>query len=314
MTPERTLGVVGTMVWDRIVGRGTPVEGWGGIAYALSALCGALPESWAVMPIVKVGSDLEDSAHAFLKSFSPIDSSAMRSVPEANNRVELRYVNTADRTEWLTGGVPSWEADELIRASVACDALLVNFISGHEMELETAQALRAAFSGPIYADLHSLFLGLEADGRRTPRTLESWDEWAACFDAIQMNAEEFSLMGLGEDPWLRAEAAIDGGVRIVAVTEGPLGASWMARKESRLDPSTWDRLAAHRGTARVVRGEVRLSSALSDGDPTGCGDVWGAVFFARMLMGDQVRKAAVEANRQASRNAAMSGVPVYHPP
>jgi hypothetical protein len=36
----RTLGVVGTLVWDRIHardGRAAPVEEWGGIAYALAA-------------------------------------------------------------------------------------------------------------------------------------------------------------------------------------------------------------------------------------------------------------------------------------
>ncbi len=37
----RTLGVVGTLVWDRIVDRdglAEPVEEWGGIGYALAAL------------------------------------------------------------------------------------------------------------------------------------------------------------------------------------------------------------------------------------------------------------------------------------
>ena len=41
MTPERTLGVIGTLVWDRILdrdGRSEPVEEWGGIGYALAAL------------------------------------------------------------------------------------------------------------------------------------------------------------------------------------------------------------------------------------------------------------------------------------
>ena len=44
------------------------------------------------------------------------------------------------------------------------DALYVNFISGFEMSLGTAEALRRGFSGPIYVDLHSLFLGMGADG------------------------------------------------------------------------------------------------------------------------------------------------------
>jgi len=49
-----------------------------------------------------------------------------------------------------------------------CDALYVNFISGHEMELDTARALRMGYRGPTYADLHSLFLAVGAAGLRVP--------------------------------------------------------------------------------------------------------------------------------------------------
>ena len=51
------------------------------------------------------------------------------------------------------------------------DALYVNFISGFELCLGTAQALRQGFRGPIYADLHSLFLGMQHDGIRVLQPL-----------------------------------------------------------------------------------------------------------------------------------------------
>ena len=38
------------------------------------------------------------------------------------------------------------------------------------------------------------------------------------------------------------------------------------------------------------------------GDPTGCGDVWGATFFGRLLAGDGLEVAMREANRLAARN------------
>jgi hypothetical protein len=67
-TPKR-LGVVGTLVWDTIRyrdGRLEQVEEWGGVAYALSAFEAALPDNWEIVPIVKVGSDLSESAWRFL--------------------------------------------------------------------------------------------------------------------------------------------------------------------------------------------------------------------------------------------------------
>ncbi|HSH76222.1 MAG TPA: hypothetical protein VLA09_11105, partial [Longimicrobiales bacterium] len=70
MSSRRTLGVVGTLVWDRITardGRTEPVEEWGGIGYALAALSASLPQGWRVLPIVKLGRDLAEEGRRFLR-------------------------------------------------------------------------------------------------------------------------------------------------------------------------------------------------------------------------------------------------------
>jgi sugar/nucleoside kinase (ribokinase family) len=38
------------------------------------------------------------------------------------------------------------------------------------------------------------------------------------------------------------------------------------------------------------------------GDPTGCGDVWGATYFSRLLAGDNLGDAILAAHRAAARN------------
>ena len=166
-TPKR-LGVVGTLVWDTIKyrdGRLEQMEEWGGVAYALSAFEAALPDDWQIVPIVKLGSDLSESAWRFLRSFPRFDvETGIRVVPQPNNRVELVYTGPERRTESLAGGVPPWLWAELGPLAATCDALYVNFVSGFEMELDTARSLRSVFPGPTYADLHSLFLG--ADRKR----------------------------------------------------------------------------------------------------------------------------------------------------
>ena len=90
------------MVWDRIVdrdGRREPVEEWGGIGYALAALSAGLPDDWRILPILKVGRDLSEEAYRFVQEIPGIDDSAIVVVPEANNRVELRYENESMRVE-----------------------------------------------------------------------------------------------------------------------------------------------------------------------------------------------------------------------
>lgn len=307
----RTLGAVGTLVWDRIIERDRrvePVEEWGGMAYALSALRAALPHDWTVLPIVKVGRDLAEEAFRFLREIPRTDVSGVVVVPEPNNRVELRYTSAERRTERMSGGVPPWSWPELAPLADLCDALYVNFISGFEMDLPTARALRAGYAGPSYADLHSLFLGITGVGERIPRELRDWREWLRCFDAVQMNEDEFDLLGLASgDPWRLAADSLGPELRLMTVTLGPRGAAYVAQADLGSDPLTWRsrndvELALHARSARVPLGVLAR-----EGDPTGCGDVWGATFFARLLDGDGLEEAMAEANRLASLNVTHRG-------
>lgn len=306
-----TLGVVGTLVWDRILdrdGRTEPVEEWGGIAYAISALRAALPEEWTILPIVKVGRDLSEDAFRFLRSVPGVDDSAIVVVPEPNNRVELRYTSSDRRTERLTGGVPSWTWPELAPLVDLCDALYVNFISGFEMELPTVRALRTGYTGPSYADLHSLFLGIDAQGLRVPRELRSWGEWLRSFDGVQMNEDEFTLLGQAAgDPWHLAADMLGPDLKILTVTLGTKGAAYVVGGDFDSDPTRWrgGGGVAVPGSARS--GRVGLDGLPVTGDPTGCGDVWGATFFARLLAGEGLEAAMADANRLAGRNVTHRG-------
>ena len=306
----RTLGVVGTLVWDRIFardGRPEPVEEWGGIAYALSALSAALPEDWRILPILKVGRDLAEEGRRFLMEIPRVDDRGIVVVPEPNNRVELRYADAVRRTERLRGGVPPWTWPELSPFTELCDALYVNFISGFEMELETARALSMGYRGPTWADLHSLFLGITASGTRVPRPLEAWVAWMRCFDAVQMNEDEFSSLGSSGDPWVLAAEAMGPDLKLLSVTLGNRGAAYVVNDDLHADPMRWGAEPPLRRAPRSHSGRVPLDGPARDGDPTGCGDVWGATVFARLLAGDDLETAMREGNRLAGLNVVHRG-------
>jgi sugar/nucleoside kinase (ribokinase family) len=310
MSAERTLGVIGALVWDRIVdrdGRSEPVEEWGGIGYALAALTASLPEGWKVLPILKLGRDLAEEGRHFLREMPRLSDAGLVVVPEPNNRVELRYQNTSRRCERLTGGVPAWTWPELAPLVDLCDALYVNFISGFEMELDTARALRTGYKRPTYADLHSLFLGMGKHGHRVPRTLEAWAAWLRCFDAVQMNEDEFELLGASGDPWALAAGALGPELKLITVTLGERGAAYVASTGFRPDPGRWRDDGGFAVAERAHSGRVPLLDVPRTGDPTGCGDVWGATTFARLLAGDDLEKAMHEANRLASCNVEHRG-------
>jgi sugar/nucleoside kinase (ribokinase family) len=58
---------------------------------------------------------------------------------------------------------------------------------------------------------------------------------------------------------------------------------------------------------RAVRTALIPAPRVDTLDPTGCGDVFGAVLCSRLIAGDGVERAIGEANRLAARNAAFRG-------
>jgi sugar/nucleoside kinase (ribokinase family) len=167
------------------------------------------------------------------------------------------------------------------------DALYVNFISGYELSLETAQLLRRGFPRFIYADLHSLFLGKAPDGTRVPQLLPQAPAWFGCFDAVQLNEDE--MQALGDDPLSTAADALGHGCKTLCVTLGSRGAAYFTGSPVR--------------TARIPPDDA----APLDGDPTGCGDVFGGTVAAALVGGATLEDALREGGRLAARNLSHRG-------
>lgn len=307
----RRLGVVGTMVWDIIHGRDArdvPVEEWGGIAYALAACDAALPADWELVPLVKVGRDLAPHARQWMRTLRRLaPDAAPIEVAQPNNRVELRYIDDERRSEVLHGGVPPWEWAGLAPLVRDLDAIYVNFISGFEMDLATAQLLRQHYRGPIYADLHSLLLGVDPDGLRTPHRMLNVDSWCRCFDLMQVNEDELALMA--EDGFALAATAMAAGVASLVVTLGSRGHVYFVAPgfERLADVRTTKVSGAGVGAVRTARVGAEPVGERALLDPTGCGDVWGATYFSRLVAGDHFGEAMQRASRAASRNAQHRG-------
>jgi pfkB family carbohydrate kinase len=287
----KRLGVVGSMVWDTIYDRDPAqpaVEEWGGISYSLAALDATLGADWQIVPLVKVGRDLAARANAFLRSLRHVAPGArFVEVPAPNNRVTLRYYQLERRCEQMAGGVPPWLWPELGPLVADLDAVYVNFISGYEMDLATAQLLRHSFPRFLYADLHSLFLGKDPDGTRVPQRLPNAPAWFGCFDVVQLNEEE--LLQLGQDPLAVAAGALATGCDTLVVTLGSQGAVYFTGRPIR--------------TARIPA----EGPPVGEGDPTGCGDVFGASVAASLLAGTGLDEALRLGTRMGARNVTHRG-------
>jgi hypothetical protein len=230
-------------------------------------------------------------------------------VPYRNNRVELFYTDAERRSEVLSGGIPGWSWIGLAPLVRDLDALYVNLISGFELDLETAQLLRQHFAGPIYCDLHSLVLAVQPGGLRTPRPLPDVALWCRCFDLLQVNEDEMAMMA--SDPMALAATALANGVRNLTVTLGRRGAVYFSAPD--FERLTDVRPDAPRTSRAAMGGAIQTALVspslvrIADGDPTGCGDVWGATYYSRLLAGDRFTDAMRAAHDAAARNVEHRG-------
>lgn len=305
MTRKKRVGVIGSFVWDVIHGRDprdAPVEEWGGITYALGGLEAALPTDWEFVPILKVGSDLAQSARQFVANLErAAPDAAPIEVPHPNNRVVMHYQSDERRCEHLSGGVPGWSWLGLKPLLVNLDALYINLISGFELDLETAQLIRQHFRGPIYCDIHSLLLAVQPNGLRTLQPLANPAAWCRCFDLIQVNEDEMRMMSSG--PTELAAIAMAEGVSSITITLGNRGVVYFASPGfERLSDVRRPTLGPASGPIRTGQVPARPTRHAGPGDPTGCGDVWGATYFSRLLAGDKLETAIDRAMDAAARN------------
>ena len=162
----------------------------------------------------------------------------------------------------------------------------------------------------MYADLHMLAWAVQPDGLRTLRPISNVREWCGCFDVLQVNEDEMRM--LAADPMALAATALHAGVRCLVVTLAKRGAVYFAAADfDRLDVRRRESLRPFESLASDV-GPMRTSIVPADhivdgGDPTGCGDVWGATYFSRLLAGDNFGDAILAAHRAAARNVGHRG-------
>jgi len=159
--------------------------------------------------------------------------------------------------------------------------------------------------GASFMSVHSLLLGITRTGHRFPQTLPHVSAWLACFDVVQANEDELALVG--DDPMAVAALALGAGVGLLLVTVGARGAVYFTQGAFGFDRRRRPPAAGPIETARIPAADV-----VTDGDPTGCGDVFGATMVAGLLAGHPVPTAVREANAAAGRNLRHRGATRLH--
>lgn len=265
---SRVVAVVGTVNHDVIVRSAGVSESLGGILYNVVVLAALLEGTeFVVRPLARLGEEHLRDARRLLRAFPDVDTSGLIADPAGTNRSRLDYSGPGDRVEHVELRVPALSGSDLAGAEGAA-AVLVNMISGRDVERPALAALRAGSDGLFLLDVQALARTLETP--RRPRSVPDWEQWCSLFDVIRGNEEEIAhFAGAGADVEQAPGRILGAGCAEVLVTRGERGSRRVARTPS--GPLGED-LPAFPTEAGPV-------------DPTGCGDAYLSGVCAARLLG-----------------------------
>lgn len=299
-----TVGIIGTINYDHVLGDGFEYEDLGGIMYNILGIHYLSRGQIIIKPVVNYGFDIEKRIHSYLRGKHNIDRSGFYRQKSKNPRTILKDVGREGKEEILKYRAPQLSYRK-ISSLTDCDMILLNFISGRDIKPETVRKLRQHYDGIIYTDIHSFVLGIKPDGSRYYRSPERWQEVVESSNIVQMNLKEaITLLEIDKEPKQLESAEIgeigwkfmELGPTIVVLTAGSEGARafWQARHQR-------DSFSFKPG----VRGDTAGSQ-----EATGCGDVLTSAFIVSIFAGCDLKEGlefAVNVATQKYHHPGLSG-------
>lgn len=203
----------------------------------------------------------------FMPVYSRFDSRFLEEV-DAIPSVKL-LVNGLNERKEVYGNLPSKLKAENIDFSIF-NAILINMITGYDIDLDDLKSIRAKTSAIIYFDVHTLSRPMNKNGERIFKVIKNFDEFARNLDILQANENEFNTLGHFDSEYERAKFMLQQGVKIILLTKGVLGAKIFFWKN--------DEVMSYFLSAKEI----------NNVNTVGCGDVFGASFFYNYIRNKNV--------------------------
>ncbi len=312
---------------------GTVIHSYGGILYSIISLAVLCKPSDVVKPVMNLGEDEYENIIGILKEFPNIKLEGINKVNHPTRKVNLYYTSYKSglSARFESSSQPTYplKFEEIVESGFlsdfdAVDGILINMVSGVDIDLNTMIQIRHTFKNYIHLDIHNLVMKTNPDGTRIHTTLKNWRTWCLCANTVQMNEYEVKSLSQSkkteyeviEELLINAEKELEKifhkdkkvfpeidlnriNLEGVIITKGVNGVSGYQRKSKEFGGKSFIDLDKH---------EVSAIENPNLKDTTGCGDVFASAFMLNYTNTRDLIKSLHFANRIASYKTSLEGI------
>ena len=280
--------VIGSSVLDTIEYDDTIEHKPGGIFYTMLGLSCIKEEIDKIDLISNID---EQSLPLFESAFSSANLEYCTPVSELSS-VHLRIYEYNERVEIFNNISQPLNIPKEINLK-EYDGILINLISGYDIDLNQLKKIRADYDGLIYCDFHSLARDLYENNVRVHRLIPHVEEWLSNSNIIQVNEYElYTLFDFKSEQEI-ATCVLDAGVSAFIVTKGKDGVD------------LYFVINNNREHIHIDGTEVEATNRV------GCGDIFGAVFFYNYIKSHDYHTSIKRANFSAGKSTEYSTFEQY---
>ena len=279
--------VIGHSVIDEIISGKDELIKPGGIYYSILGLMSFINDTDALFLCSAVSKSDE---YLFSEFYNHVRREYI-SYSDKISRVKLTILKDGEREEQYSNINQKLNLPE--EGLNNFEGILINMISGYDIDLEQIRKIRNKFEGIIHFDIHTLARGLGKELRREFRQISDFKEWAVNIDILQANEEEFKTLSNKTSKIDVVREMFSYGISIILLTKGEEGARVFFRNKERVES--------------VFITSLRVKSI----NFVGCGDVFGAVFFYNYIRTRDIPESLKIANTAAGISTTYSKIEEY---
>lgn len=251
--------IIGSSVFDKIVLSNNIIEYPGGIYHTTKKLI----ELKTKNDLISLCTQSDGKTfHYFEEVFNKCDQIYLEQLSEIPT-VTLEETSDFDRKETYNNQPIGLNFEKINFSEF--DGILINMITGYELDSSKLAEIRKQTRALIYFDVHTLSRKSEGICKREFKVIPDFDKWAKSIDIIQVNEFESTTLFDLTDEFEIAKKLFSCGVKIFIITKAEKGAKVFFKKDNEIN--------FYYKTATMIKNVNTI----------GCGDYFGAVFFYNYL-------------------------------